>query len=456
MGEPLSVRKRHCDCDLPCKLRLQGISFPRKIGSGPLSHSFFDVMEYTQTLGNTHTWQNDTAILQRFVFPAYLAFSVCFYSLRFLFGWGSAETSTFESDMPFYLAVVKDIVWVGLLGAAVFSRDMERAVGQVRRHSAIYLVLAAFCAWMLLCSFLHLLFLYEPLNDSFMYHVRMPLEYTPAALLAPVFIGNWRQIGTTWKWLNWIAIVFAAFELVTVIGGWKQTAFGWGGVTTRFGGIFGSANDWGVYSGCAIVALLILGRSRAQLVGFVPGLILSQSRSALVGFIAAVIPILYRPDLRRILLRISALLLLAGFAVAFFLPAQSSDEFLPGHLGLDESALSRFDELNTFQQDFRNLDDVGALLFGVRYFHIEPFYLALVVRGGIPALACYVTAIGMSLARGWRLRRSSVLHLTALCVVILISTASLFIPYPDVYPTNFYLWLAVGVLWMEPESMVSV
>jgi hypothetical protein len=388
--------------------------------------------------------------LERFWFPAYLIFSVCFYSQRFLFGWGWDQTTRYESDMPSYLAALKDIVWFGLLGVTLCNRGIGRAIAQAKRHPFIYLFLSGFCVWMLLCSIVHLLFYYEPLTDSLLYNVRMPLEYIPAALLAPAFIGNWSRIGTTWKWLNWIAISFAAFEFVAVIGGWKPTGFDWGGLSVRFGGIFGSPNDWGIYSGCAIVAILAVAKNRWQLIGFVPGLLLTQSRSSFVGCVVAMVPILYRSDVRRTLMRSLAVLLLVGFAVSFIVPLRSSDDFLPEHVGLDESAVSRFDEVSKFQHDFRDLDNVGQLLFGVRYSHIESFYLALIARGGLPAMVLYAGAIGMSILRGWRLRKTSTPHLVALCVVVLISTASIFIPYPDVYPTNFYLWLAVGVLWMEP------
>src|SRR5664279_719331 len=167
--------------------------------------------------------------LERFWFPAYLTFSVCFYSLRFLFGWGSDQTTRYESDMPSYLAVLKDIAWFGLLSVTVCNRGLGRAIAQAKRHPLIYLLLCGFCIWMLVCSIVHLLFYYEPLTDSLLYNIRMPLEYIPAAFLAPAFICNWGRVGTMWKWLNCFAIIFAAFEFVAVLGGWKQTGFDWGG-----------------------------------------------------------------------------------------------------------------------------------------------------------------------------------------------------------------------------------
>ena len=202
------------------------------------------------------------------------------------------------------------------------------------------------------------------------------------------------------------------------------------GFRTRFGGILGSPNDWGIYSGCAIIAILALAKARAQLLGFVPALLLTQSRSAIVASVAAVVPLLYRADIRRIAIRLFIALLVLGVAFSAFVPITSSDGILPEHIGLDQSATTRLDQIGTFQDEFRDLDNFAALLFGVRYFHIESVYLALVVRGGIPALTLYATAIGMSIVRGWRMRKVSSPHLVALCVVLLISTASFFVPLP--------------------------
>ena len=160
--------------------------------------------------------------LEKVWFPAYLTFTVCFYSLRFIFGWGSALTTGYVSDMPPYLAALKDVVWLGLLGAALCSRAIGRAIDQAKRHPAIYLLLGSFCGWMLLCAGIHMMYYAEPLNDSFLHNARMPLKYIPAALLAPAFIGNWRRVGMIWKRLNWVAIGFAVFEFVSVLGGWKH------------------------------------------------------------------------------------------------------------------------------------------------------------------------------------------------------------------------------------------
>jgi hypothetical protein len=407
-------------------------------------------MSYAETITD-FTDLTQESVLERFLFPAYLAFSVCFYSLRFLFGWGDSGTTRYESDMPGWLAATKDILWVGMIGAALCSRSIGKTIEQVRRHPFIYLLLGSFCTWMLLCAFIHSLFHAQPLDDSLMFNVRKPLEYIPAALLAPAFIGSWRRVGTTWKRLNWLAIGFAAFEIVSVVGGWKQTGFDWGGAVVRYGGILGSPNDWGIYSGCAIVAVLAVGKARAQAFWFFCSLLLTQSRSSMVGLVAGVIPLLYLPAVRQTVLRTLLILFVLAVPVYFLIGSTLTDQAVE-HFGLDESALTRVSQAEQFSYEFVRPDSATALLFGVKRFDIEASYLWLFVRGGVPAFTLYLGAIVASLVRGWKLRKASVPHLVALVVVILISTASIFITFPDAYPTNFYLWLAVGVLWMEPVS----
>ena len=390
------------------------------------------------------------SVLDRYIFPSYLMFSVCFYSMRFIFGWGYSGTTLYDSDMPWYLAALKDIAWFVVIGFAVSSPAISRSIAQVKAHPAVYVLGLLLVGWMSLCALLHMFFLEEPLLESMLYNLRMPLEYIPAAALAPAFIGNFRALGSQWKRLNLIAIAFALYELIAVGEGWKQTGFAWGGISTRFGGILGSPNDWGIYCGCAILALFALKTSRIQLLGFVPGLILSQSRSAMVASLVASLALFHKPrHIGRFIMAGTIIGLVLLFAVQ--LSEISWADILPVHAGLDDSGLERLDQVNEFKSSFISSDNVMAMLIGVRRFHIETFYLALMVRGGMPALVLFGAIIGLTVIRGWKLRQASPVHAAALCVVLVISIASLFIPYPDSYPTNFYLWLAVGILWMDPE-----
>ena len=125
-------------------------------------------------------------------------------------------------------------------------------------------------------------------------------------------------------------------------------------------------------------------------------------------------------------------------------------QFALGHFGtngMDSSAITRTNELHLFQTRFGYFD-VATLLLGTDYFHIESWYLALLVRTGATGLLLWVVVIGVTTARGWRKRHVSPIYSIALSGLVCISIASAFIPYPDTFPTNVWLWLAVGTIWM--------
>jgi O-antigen ligase len=153
----------------------------------------------------------------------------------------------------------------------------------------------------------------------------------------------------------------------------------------------------------------------------------------------------------RLLLLVVAVPLL--LAVAFQISGASWDEMLPVHAGVDESALERLEQMAQFRDSFIRSDSLVAATVGTRRFHSETFYLALIIRAGVPALVLYMAVIASTLIRGWNLRARSRIHAAALCFVLLVCVSSLFIPNLDSYPTNFYFWLGVGVIWMEPSEL---
>jgi len=116
-------------------------------------------------------------------------------------------------------------------------------------------------------------------------------------------------------------------------------------------------------------------------------------------------------------------------------------------IDVDNSAASRLNELRVFQTRFGDFD-LAPLLLGTDYFHIESWYLALFVRTGIFGLLLWLAVMGATIIRGWRYRNVSEDHVVATSCLIVICVASAFIPYPDTFPTNLYLWLAVGTIWM--------
>jgi hypothetical protein len=126
-------------------------------------------------------------------------------------------------------------------------------------------------------------------------------------------------------------------------------------------------------------------------------------------------------------------------------------QYAIAHFDVDSSAVSRLNELQVFQTRFGDFN-LAALLLGTDYFHIESWYLALVVRTGALGLLLWVVVIGATIVHGWRYRKLSQAHAVATSALISLSVASIFIPYPDTFPTNLYLWLAVGTIWMPHDQ----
>ncbi len=398
---------------------------------------------------------NRSIFVRRFLFPAYLIFSVCFYSYRFLFGMGSPLTTVYDSDAPAWLRISKDLVWLGvLLAALVFSSGESRELARRNRqaHRAFFQTLLALIGLFVFMGVIHL-FYYQSSLDTFLYWIRYPLEYVPIAFFTPIFVLRWRPLVPVLLGLGWMSVAFLAFEMFSG----KQLGF-----YGRYGSVLGSPNDYGVFCALFILSLLVCARTWSQwlLMPFmVCGLVLTLSRSAAAGLLAGIASLLY---LRRgrvgALVGVIFLGFLAGLLFWKFPGFLSLEQvkFGLGHFGfvdLDDSAFSRFNELHVFETRFGNLD-LAPLLLGTDYFHIESWYLALLVRTGVFGLVLWLVVIGASVARGWRYRNVSPVHACATASLICICVASLFIPYPDVFPTNLYLWLAAGVIWMPvvPED----
>jgi O-antigen ligase len=259
-----------------------------------------------------------------------------------------------------------------------------------------------------------------------------------------LFLIRWRPFGTLLIGLGWLSIAFLAFEMFSG----KQIGF-----FSRYGSILGSPNDFGVFCGLFILGLLVCARKWSQwllLALMVCGLFLTLSRSALAGALAGIASLLY---LRRARIGAVVGIILFGWLAAFlvwkFPGVLDFDQVQFGlaHFDVDSSAIARLNELQLFQTRFANLD-LATLLFGTDYFHIESWYLALLVRTGILGLLLWLAVMGATVVRGWRYRKLSEAHAVSLAGLISICVASVFIPYPDTFPTNLYLWLAVGTIWM--------
>jgi len=394
---------------------------------------------------------SQSGFVRRFLFPGFLIFSACFYSYRFLLGMGSPLTTIYDSDAPEWLRVSKDVVWLAVfLAGLVFSNAESRAFARLnRRENAVFFrTLFALVCLFVLMGVIHLFYRQSTLN-TFLYWIRYPLEYIPVAFFIPVFVGRWRPLVPMLLGLGWLSVAFLCFELFSE----RQMGF-----YNRYGSILGSPNDYGVFCVLFIIGLLACARAWTHwllLPFMVCGLALTLSRSAFAGLLAGVCSLLY---LRRarigVLVGIVLLLSLAGLLIWKFPVVFTSDEVQMGlahfsglDVDVDNSTALRLNELRVFQTRFGEFD-LAPLLLGTDYFHIESWYLALFVRTGIFGLLLWLAVMGATIVRGWRYRNLSQDHAVATSGLIAICVACAFIPYPDTFPTNLYLWLAVGTIWM--------
>ena len=389
--------------------------------------------------------------VQRFLFPGFLIFSVCFYSYRFLLGMGSPLTTSYDSDAPEWLRVSKDVVWLAvLLAGLLFSDPKSRAFARLNRrlHTAFFRTLLALVCLFVLMGVIHL-FYHQSALDTFLYWIRYPLEYIPVAFFMPIFVVRWRPLVPVLLGLGWLSVAFLCFELFSD----RQMGF-----YNRYGSILGSPNDYGVFCVLFIIGLLACARAWSHwllLAFMVCGLALTLSRSAFAGLLAGVCSLLYLRRARMgvlvglvLLISIAGLLIWKFPAVFAFEQVQFGLAHLSGlDIDVDNSAASRLTELRLFQTRFGEFD-LAPLLSGTDYFHIESWYLALFVRTGIFGLLLWLVVMTATIVRGWRYRNLSQVHAVATSGLISICVASAFIPYPDTFPTNLYLWLAVGTIWL--------
>jgi hypothetical protein len=387
--------------------------------------------------------------IQRALFPAFLIFSVCFYAYRFLLGMGSPLTTVYDSDAPNWVRISKDIIWLAVLGIGLtFSspESWEFARRNRQEHRTFFRGLFALICFFVLLGTLHL-FYYQSALDTFLYWIRYPLEYMPLAFFVPLFVTQWQPRVRLLLGLGWLSVAFLFFEMFSGL----QVGF-----YSRFGSILGSPNDYGIFCALFILSLLVCARKWSHwllLIFMFCGLFLTISRSALIGLLAGVCILLY---LRRVKIAalISLLLLstVAGVLLWMFPNLLLSPEVQFGlsHLGtsgtMDNSAIARLNELQVFQTRFGDFD-LATLLFGTDYFHIESWYLALLVRTGVFGLLLWVGVMVATAVHGWRKRHLSPVYAVATSGLVCICVASAFIPYPDTFPTNLCLWLAVGTIW---------
>jgi hypothetical protein len=103
---------------------------------------------------------------------------------------------------------------------------------------------------------------------------------------------------------------------------------------------------------------------------------------------------------------------------------------------------------------------VGTFQSRDKAFLPETYYLRTLYLRGALGLATLLSIIALSVYEGYRRYRAASgnpqrrgLFLAALIGVAAFAFGALFIPYFDIFPSNFYFWFLVAIIWGEPEPL---
>jgi hypothetical protein len=408
---------------------------------------------------------------------AYLAFSVIFYYSRWVMGWGNPYTTIYGQDAPNWVKLIKDVVWIGFVAVFAFRAltrpryDRNMPLRMTARGSILILLTLVY---LVLPSFA-LIYARGRVFDIVLMAIRYPLEYVPFVFIFPFILRGESSIRylRTLIPLVWLSLIFLGVEMFSG----RRTGFGYGGWYTRYGSIFGSPNDYGVFMMLALATVLAFLAERAirwtpKVVAFLIlclcALAATISLSANFAMIFTTINlVLFTKDrIKSALTVIAIAVLVAGLYFAF--PNVGVSRFLVIRVEnlvnfREESASSHYtsvimaeDAITRFEPTeyvFGTFDSRNQALAPETYY-LRTFYL----RGGA-SLVILLLIIGLSLyeshhryrvAKGDRERRG--LFLAAFLGVAGIAFACLFIPYLDSFPTNFYFWFLVAIIWCEPMS----
>jgi hypothetical protein len=408
---------------------------------------------------------------------AYLAFSVIYYYSRWVMGWGNRMTTIYEVDAPNWVKVIKDIVWLGFVAVFAF-----RALTRPRfdRNMPLWftprgMILVLLTVVYLGLPTLALIYARGSIFDIVLLAMRYPLEYVPFLFLFPFILRGESSIRYLRAFIPLVSLslIFLGFEMFSG----RRTGFGYGGMYTRYGSIFGSPNDFGVFMMLAIATVLAFVAERAikwspKVVAFLVlclcALASTISLSAVFAMVFTTINlVLFTKDrIKSALTVIAVAVLVAGLYFAF--PNVGIAKFLAervetvSNLG-DESARSHYTSIILAEEAIQRFEP-AEYIFGTfesrnqslapETYYLRTFYL----RGGA-SLAILLAIIGLSLfeshyryrlAKGDRKRRG--LFLATFLGVAGIAFACLFIPYLDSFPSNFYFWFLVAIIWCEPMT----
>ena len=428
-----------------------------------------------------HSFLDPQCYMKPNLMHAYLVFTVVFYYCRWVMGWGQVGLTVYTADAPAWVKVLKDIVWVGVYAVfgfrALTRPKFDRNMPLWFTPLGMVLVLLAFVYFAL--PTLSLIYARGSIFEIVLDDVRYPLEYVPIVFLFPFILRGESSI----KYLRVfvpLIILSLLFLGVERFSG-RQTGFGGSGLYARYGSIFGAPNDFGMFMTVSITAFLALLAERAirwslKLVGLlglcVFALASTVSLSAIFSLVFSVFTLVLfaRNKVKSVVAVLGVVVLAAGLYFAF--PSANVPTFLRERIE-DLSTLKEGSERGHYESVVQAEEEIGRFepleyvvgtlksrkdLILPETYYLRTFY----VRGGI-SLLIQLSIIGLTLfeanrryraALGNPLRRA--LFLTAFLGVAAYSFAALFIPYFDIFPSNFYFWFLTAIIWCEPMNEKEV
>jgi len=389
--------------------------------------------------------------------------------------------TVYKADAPVWVKVLKDIVWIGFVatfGLRALTRpkfDRNMPLWFTPRGMVLVLLIFVYLA----LPTLSLIYARGSMVQIILDDLRYPLEYVPFVLLFPFVLRGQSSIRYLRVFLPLIILSLLFLGVERFSG--RMTGFGGFGLYARYGSIFGSPNDYGMFMTVSITAFLAFLVEKAirwslklvALLGLcVFALASTVSLSAIFAMVFSTFTLVLfaRNKAKSAGAALAVLILAAGLYFAF--PMAGVPTYLRERLeGLStlkegsenehylsvvqaEGEIERFEPLEYLVGTLRSRKDIML----PETYYLRTFY----VRGGI-SLLIQLSIIGLTLfeaSRRYRVAlgnpRRRALFLTAFLGVAAFSFAALFIPYFDIFPSNFYFWFLTAIIWCEPMNEKEV
>jgi O-antigen ligase len=316
---------------------------------------------------------------------------------------------------------------------------------------------------------------YLEVEEFILLYVRNPIEYLPLAALMVLFLRSHddvKALGRTVVLLIVIVVGFLGYQVVAGV----QTGADWGGIYRRFGSVFGSPNDMGLFCAWAFTALvafwnytsLTLGVQLLLATGLLWALALSVSASAVICAIVGVFIVMLGSSFRQAVAVALLVAIVIGAGIYYFnntdIVQYARERFVEPFSGnLDRSQEMHLNEPYLVWREIQSWSLVDFILGSPRIDRllaynpdnragVENYYFSLLLRSGIVAPLLFIILLGMTWWRAFQMSRTARgtyqrLMVGGMGIVAGGFVAFAVIPYPDVFPSNFFFWFVVSIIW---------